>query len=986
MKYGLIISALIFLCSQAMHAQLSQASQDPAGIKWNQIRTAGYRIIYPQGYDSLAMDCARLYEGYRQAISATAGFMPARIPVVLHPENASGEYRLSQFPSRIDIPSMPQGHLAFSCPADDLAAVSLSRKASHLEAGASRVFRPFTWLFGELFPFAILKLYPEGWMLEGDAVIAATSLIPRGYGRYGEFMNYYMAAFDAGDTRGYSWDRWAIGSYRHYTPDRDVFGYMILSGIRTKYDKADYTGDYLTHISKRPYDIFYGSTLNRLTTGGNLHRKTFRKVIDYHRNIYSAEQESRAPFTVSVPVVPQTKRRYSSYTSSAVLPDGTVFSVLKSLDRNSCLVRIDPDGNSERISSFAENSSRLVWSDTLERLYWSETVSDWRWKQKRLNIIRYYDTNSGKTRQLTFGTNIFNPSISPDGTRIAAIYGPEPDRTSVIILDAASGEATEILPFPDDGIMFSECTWYGETICVSAVSHEGNSIYMAVHNKTTGQTGWQQIAGPAKCTVRNLGTANGKIIFSSDASGVFDLYQAEIRGDSCAVYRLTSEKYGARDFVFDDSGEKLYFSRLGNLGYGLHMTDTSELFRIPVSFGAIAVSAVEQELARQEMSAGNGKTAPQDIRVSSPERYRKGLHLFRLHSWAPVYCNMEKLSDLGGEKLYDYVSIGATVLSQNTFGTAYGNAGYCWRPDPDGSGWVHGGHISFTYAGWFPVIEGNVFINDRLSWNYTIAEDGSASRSPSKGTSIAGKVDIYVPLSREIGGKTLNFLPRISWETDNSRYNGMLNHSTTVSGKFWLLRDMAKSEIFPRYGIGAETGIRLSYTAGKNRQPAIKQGGSWYFHSYGYFPGIGTGQGGKISFTAQMRLDRGIFNPAYDILPRGLEGSMMRDLYNPSFAALATLDYAIPVNLGDINITPLFYLNRLVITPHFDYGYSRYPERHLCSAGGSVTFQLGRFIWAIPIELGADYSYNFGTLFSIMDENGSRVIRHSVRPVIRISF
>ena len=147
-----------------------------------------------------------------------------------------------------------------------------------------------------------------------------------------------------------------------------------------------------------------------------------------------------------------------------------------------------------------------------------------------------------------------------------------------------------------------------------------------------------------------------------------------------------------------------------------------------------------------------------------------------------------------------------------------------------------------------------------------------------------------------------------------------------------------------------------------------------------------SGQGGKIAVTTQMLLDKGIFNPAYAILPRGLEGTMVRDLYSPTFAALASFDYAIPIHLGDINITPLLYLNRMVITPHFDYGYSRYPQRHLCSAGSSVTFQFGRLVWAIPVELGVDYSYNFGTLFSMMNENGSRVIRHSIKPVIKISF
>lgn len=985
-KNKLLLALTVLLCPQIINAQLSQTLQDPSYIRWNSIRAAGFTIIYPEGYDSLATDYARLFGHYGKAISGTSGFMPARIPVVLHPENAAWNFSISRFPSRIDLPVLPQGHLNFSRPVSELAVVNLSRKATHFQAARSNVFKPFTWMLGEFFPAAVLGLYPERWMLEGDAAVAASSLVPAGYGRYGEFLNYYMAAFDAGDVRGCKWDRWAIGSYRNHTPDLDAFGYMILSGIRTMYDKPDYTADYLTHISRRPYDIFYGSSLNKRITGGNLHRKTFRKIVDYHRDLYSAEQQLRAPFTVSSPVFPRKDGKYSSWSSTAVLPDGTLFSVLETMDKSACLIRISPDKDIERISSFPESCGRLVWSETAGRLYWSEIDSDWRWKQRQTNIIRYYDTASGKIRTLTSKINAFNPCVSPDGARIAAIYGPEPDKTSVIILDAWTGTGMDILPFPEDGVLFTECTWGEDGLYVSGVSDLGSSIYKAVADKDTGILSWQEILGPARCTIRNLGTRDSLIVFSSDASGVFDLYQLENKGDGYEAFRLVSEKYGARDFVFDGSGKKLYFSRLDHLGYDLRETDSSGLFHIPASFGSIRKSEVEKELVQQERLAFSEDTDIANVEISAPRRYRKGLHLLRLHSWAPLYCNMERLSEIKGEKLYDYVSIGATVLSQNVLGTAYGNAGYCWRPDPDGSGRVHGGHLSFTYAGWYPVIEGSFFINDRLSWNYTLAEDGTVTRAPHKGPSLAGKLDIYVPLSKETGGRTLNFLPQVSWEIDNSRYNGLLNHSVTTSAQFWLLRDMAKSEIFPRYGIGAETGIRMSYAAGSSRLPAIKLGGSWYFHMYGYFPGICSGQGGKIAVTTQMLLDKGIFNPAYAILPRGLEGTMVRDLYSPTFAALASFDYAIPIHLGDINITPLLYLNRMVITPHFDYGYSRYPQRHLCSAGSSVTFQFGRLVWAIPVELGVDYSYNFGTLFSMMNENGSRVIRHSIKPVIKISF
>ncbi len=981
-----VIFSLLLSCHHYGSAQIIKPDQDPARIKWYQIKTEGFKLIYPEGYDSLAVKYAEIYAKYRVPVSLTSGFLPAKLPVVLHPENASASYALTQFPSRIDMSVLPQGHYVFSYPVHEMAAISLSRQASHLNFASSNVFRPFTWLLGELFPAAVNMLYPDTWLLDGDAAAAATALVPGGYGRYGDFLNYYMAALDAGDVRGYKWDRWAIGSYNKYTPGTDAFGYMILSGLRTLYDKPDYAGDYMTRISKRPYDIFYGTRLSRKTTGENLHTSAFRTIFDYHREIFSRELALRSPFTSSEPVLPDRNGKYTEYISSAVLADGSLFAVRKSMERSPSLVRISPDGNIDRISSFSDGSSRPVWSETLKRLYWSETAGDWRWKQRKYNIIRYYDSVKDKTESLVLKTNVFNPSLSPDGLKIAAIYAPEPEKTSVIIIDALSGNVLYILPFNTGNTLLTECAWCSDGIYACGVSEAGSSVYKAIPGKETGMYRWEEIIGPSRCTVRNLSAWENSLVFSCDASGVFDLYLASSDSGKWDIFRLTSEKYGARDFVFDGNGDTLYFSRMDHLGYDLRKVSSENLFHIPVSLDTVARHEVASELALQEAKAGKDVCTGERPEISEPSRYRKGLHLFRLHSWAPVYCNLDKLSDLNGEKIYDYASVGATVLTQNTLGTAYGSAGYCWRPDPDGTGWVHGGHISFTYAGWYPVIEGSLNINDRLTWNYIMSETGVVSRSRNTGVSLAGKIKIYLPLSKELGGKTLNFTPEISWELDNNKYNGLINHTTTISCKFNLLRDMAKAEVFPRLGIGAESGIRTAVAVGSGSRSVIKLGDSWYLHAYGYFPGIGPGQGGKLSLTTQMLLNKGIYNPASEILPRGLEGSIMKDFYSPVSATLLTLDYAVPIYLGDINITPLIYLNRMIITPHFDYCFSTYPEMHLCSAGSSLTFQLGRLLWSFPLEIGVDYSYNFGTLFSIMSESGSQVIRHSVKPVIRISF
>ena len=91
---------------------------------------------------------------------------------------------------------------------------------------------------------------------------------------------------------------------------------------------------------------------------------------------------------------------------------------------------------------------------------------------------------------------------------------------------------------------------------------------------------WEEIIGPSRCTVRNLSAWENSLVFSCDASGVFDLYLASSDSGKWDIFRLTSEKYGARDFVFDGDGDTLYFSRMDHLGYDLHVADADSLFHI----------------------------------------------------------------------------------------------------------------------------------------------------------------------------------------------------------------------------------------------------------------------------------------------------------------------------------------------------------------------------------------------------------------------
>ena len=56
-------------------AQFFVTGDDPGKLKWNFIDTESYRVIYPQGSDSLAFTYARKLEKFKIPVSRSSGYV-----------------------------------------------------------------------------------------------------------------------------------------------------------------------------------------------------------------------------------------------------------------------------------------------------------------------------------------------------------------------------------------------------------------------------------------------------------------------------------------------------------------------------------------------------------------------------------------------------------------------------------------------------------------------------------------------------------------------------------------------------------------------------------------------------------------------------------------------------------------------------------------------------------------------------------------------
>ena len=194
----------------------------------------------------------------------------------------------------------------------------------------------------------------------------------------------------------------------------------------------------------------------------------------------------------------------------------------------------------------------------------------------------------------------------------------------------------------------------------------------------------------------------------------------------------------------------------------------------------LAESLTRQE---KEASACDSCTEPEfSGNFSEPVRYRKFPHMFNVHSWAPVYVNVDNIMNMSFDHVWQAASLGATGIMQNRLSTGVGEFGYSAHKDPyNPSKWRHSGHFKFTYSGLYPVIEASVDFNDRAALQYTPYYYMMGNRAsislvsrPLDTPYVEGRISMYIPWNFSSGGWFRGFIPKVSYRISNDKFNTSL--------------------------------------------------------------------------------------------------------------------------------------------------------------------------------------------------------------------
>ena len=1011
-----IITLTAFLLPFISSAQFYVTGDDPGRLKWYSIETDNFKVIYPVGTDSLARVYAEKIEKFRIPVSLTTGYISGqgdgrKMPVVMHAYNAANG-SVAWAPKRMDLFTLPSAYDPEPMPWSTMLSVHESRHVTQMQFGMTRAQKPFTWVFGEMWNILVSLLYPGISNMEGDAVITETAWTSSGRGRTADFLNYYWVAFDNGDFR--NWNRWRFVSQVNNAPNYYSLGYLTIGGFRYLYDCPEYMNAAYNLAASRPYSLLaFRRTAEKLT--GKKFNDAFKEVCDTMYTLWKADADARKPYIPSEQVSADT-RFYTEYKNNTIAGND-IYAIKKGHINTPVLVRIDSTGKETRISSFASDAGRMQWDPSSKRLYWSETSTDERWSLQTKSRIRYIEEGSGRKRTVRNPALLYNPALSD--SRISATRYQQNGKSFIEIIDSNTGKTIQSIQAPDS-LQLLESVWIGEDIYATAISDNGYGIYRT--------SDWETILAPQPVKIKDFYVWNDELIFTCDRTGVNELYHLDPSTGN--LTQKTSTRYGAEDFQY--KGDWLYYSSQALDGKKIYRTPVDSLMNRSVNFSDIHHYHIAEAVTAQEKAIALEKEAETDkkVTVSDPQRYGKFRNAFNLHSWAPVYVNVDNIMNMSFDQIWQAASLGATGIFQNRLSTAVGEIGYSAHKDPyNPAKWRHSGHARFTYSGFYPIIEATVNFNDRAARQYNayayIFPDGKASMEVSSRELstpyIEGILSTYIPFNFSSGGWYKGLIPKLTYRIGNDKFNtglavmkmeeqGILGqdgkytsgynpvfishtagkntfrHSLTGSLRGYTMLGTASSAVYPKWGIGAEIGASGSLESSLYLSPM------GYFYLYGYVPGILAEQGLKLTLMTQQKLrsDAVFGQPIVSVLPRGLSSNASLaswiSIRNSNITKI-TLDYAVPIFIGDLSIGgPFFAIKRLVVSPHFDYSFIA--DKGLFSVGGNIILDMHsilRFGW--PCSFGVTMSYNGGPAWnSIATDSGITLDRFHIGPTFNVSF
>ncbi len=988
----LVVAGLAYVSAPG---QSTTVLENNPNLKWKQVKTPNFKVIFPAGFEGQAMRMANTLEHIRIPESETMGGAPRKISIVLQNQSSVSNGFVSITPRRSEFFAMPSQNYNFQGTLDwlDLLATHEYRHIVQFNQANRGFNKALYYLFGANTLSAMSYVVVPQWFWEGDAVVTETEFTKSGRGRIPYFDLVFRTNLQEGRT--FNYNKQFLRSYKHYIPDHYVLGYHMVNYLRKRTGSEESWDNITRRAWSVPFMPFTFSSAIKKESGLYV-KDLYASLASDLQKEWQAKQQNQQ-HTAFEKIHQRKSAAYTDYRFPQLVGKDSVV-VIKSGIGDVEELTLLTAGVEKKLLTLGPYNQTGMLSAANGRMVWNEYRFDPRWRVKTYSVIVAYDLKTKLRKQITFKSRYASAALSPDGQQIATVETGTDYQTRLVVVDYETGEVIKTFDNPDnDFIAMPRWSKSGKEIVALATNKSGKALieYAVV----TGVR--RNLTQPADENLGHPVSVDNYVFYNAPLDGIDNIFAWDSTTGN--HYQVTQSRYGAYNPEVSADGKYLIYNEQGRDGFDVVRT-------------TLTVSDWKQPEVRNTGEVSFEKEGT-DLLADVPQttyevkKYSRAANLLNPYSWGAYVDNTLTQVDVG-------------IASRDVLSTMSLNAGYLFDINERTGSWRAG----LSYQGAYPIVDVNFLRANRSVNEGDVNVDEwriNKQNDTTKTTSIRNVKFTWEEKSMEAGlrvpllATSGRFLSLVSFSnyvgyTQVTNFSNGVNSDRQIPGLIVYDTINQNGNDVARRRIGYYTFFNYvgngnliynhfnisAYRLQKQSRRDINSkwgqtlflslygtpyggdfsGSQFSFYSQLFFPGlfkhhslwgywgyqkrkiveIGPGEQGFDNYQFRNRIP----------LPRGLGIRRFEDFYSMS------VNYTLPVWYPDINIGPLLNIQRVRLNAFLDYGFgsttvgNNNPDTDsYLSTGAEVKFDVNILRMLPQLDIGFRYSYGISpaaTRFEIL--------------------
>lgn len=929
MPYRLTLLLVFLALKTAAQLPVLDAAQNPAALRWQQVRTPHFQVIFPQKTDSVGLGVARQLEQLYGPVSAGLQVRPRRIPIVLQTRTSVSNGFVTPLPrySEFFITPPQSADLLGNMSWLRLLSIHEYRHVVQMEKARQGTGRLLFTLFGYS-GLALSQIGVPDWWAEGDAVLTETLLSQSGRGRLPGFNLLFRTQLAS---RPFSYFKAVAGSYRDAVPDWYVLGYHLNAFAVQAHGGAVWSRTLDRYYGFPFYPFSFSAGLKK--TAGTGVESLYKQALAFYRKQFSVA----GPHTPARALPTAPVRVYTDYEFPQALPGRQAVALKSGLGHIPTFVLLDEKTEKPLFQPGTLNGMAGL-SATGRWLVWAELHPHLRWGQQNASVIKVLHIGDRHPVVLWQDGRYFAPALSPDARRLAAIETDGQGRSFVVVGDVNFPEnqsrtqpglpviSSEKYRFPNaDGAFFQTLRFSPDGSRLLSVKQlpDGRKTLtvFSLPEKTQAD-----LFKPLLWNLQQPAFAPEGVVFTAPVGAADQLVYFSEKDTVFA--QVTRRPFGAYHASFSAENQELIFQDFSPKGHRI----ASMPFE-PRTFTPLTPPAAPPLPAALAPGPDTATYALQ------PYRKSQLFNVYGLSVLPDPDANALTLA-LTSRNLLNTLAAWAGVTLLGNEGTARYQA-------------------QFSYGGWWPFIDAGVSTEGRNTSLYIDRSNPLDSLRSDRWRQNTLNVGLRLPLQLTRSRYWRAVQVGLSWQLIQTQGYALPRRYISEPGNHTLvaltgqlqasnLLRQAPRDVLPRWG-------QVLLLQGRQSVSEPLRASQWVAQGRLHLPGVGRHHAWflRAGWQRQGLTDRYVFSSPL-AFPRGHAYGSMPTWY------VGTLQYALPVAYPDWTLGPLAYVQRIRLALWADAALGRRPgraDRRLQSYGADLNFDFNLLRLRTPLDAGLRAMY-----------------------------